>query len=56
MKCNFNKTTTREKPFIHLENHEWPHKGYFKYFDSMLNAYSGSDEDVQYRIAAGWLT
>lgn len=40
----------RENSFIHLENHEWLQKGYFKYLGPMLNADGDIDEDVKHKI------
>jgi hypothetical protein len=54
MKCDFS-ATTQEKGDVRLDGQVVPKKDTFRYLGSMLQKNGDIDEDVSYRIKAGWL-
>ena len=54
MRCDFG-TTTRDEEDISLEGQVVPRKDTFRYLGSMLQRDGDIDEDVSYRIKAGWM-
>ena len=54
MICDFS-TTTREEKDVSLEGQIVPRKDTFRYLGSMLQRDGDIDEDVSYRIKAGWM-
>jgi hypothetical protein len=54
MKCDFS-ATTQEKGDVRLDSQVVPKKDIFCYLGSMLQKDGDIDEDVSYRIKAGWL-
>ena len=54
MRCDFG-TTTQEKEDISLEGQVVPRNDTFRYLGSMLQRDGDIDEDVSYRIKAGWM-
>ena len=54
MICDFG-TITREEKDISLEGQVVPRKDTFRYLGLMLQRDGDIDEDVSYRIKAGWM-
>jgi hypothetical protein len=54
MKCDFS-ATTHEKGDVRLDSQVVLKKDIFRYLRSMLQKDGDIDEDVSYRIKAGWL-
>jgi hypothetical protein len=54
MKCDFS-ATTQEKGDVRLDGQVVPKKDIFRYLWSMLQKGRDIDEDVSYKIKAGWL-
>jgi hypothetical protein len=53
MKCDFS-ATTQEEGGVRLDGQVVPKKDIFRYLGSMLQNIGDIDEDVSYRIKAGW--
>jgi hypothetical protein len=54
MKCDFS-ATTQEEGDVRLDGQVVPKKDTFHYLGSMLQKDEDIDEDLSYRIKAGWL-
>jgi hypothetical protein len=54
MKCDFS-TTTQEEGDVRLDGQVVPKKDTLRYLGSMFQKNGDIDEDVSYRIKAGWL-
>jgi hypothetical protein len=54
MKCNFS-ATTQEEGDIRFDGRVVPKKDIFRYLGSMLQKNGDMDEDISYKIKAGWL-
>ena len=55
MDCNFNGHIQRAKTTVRIKAHEIPQRDSFHYLSSIISTDVEIDEDVEYRIKAGWL-
>ena len=55
MDCNFSRNMERAETTVRIEDHEIPQSDSFRYLGSIITKDGEIQEDVIYRIKAGWL-